>query len=74
MSFSQNGDWAIIVRQFQGFRLAEWQRAIEDPYLGIHLGQWPLSLTMSRTTFFFERFSLTPALSRWERENGRPMI
>jgi hypothetical protein len=31
-----------------------------------------LSLPMNRTRFSFERFSLTPALSRWERENDRP--
>ena len=30
-------------------------------------------LSMNRTTFSFERFSLTPALSRLERENNRPM-
>jgi hypothetical protein len=28
---------------------------------------------MNRTTFSFARLSLTPALSRWERENRRQM-
>ena len=28
---------------------------------------------MNRTRFSFGRFSLTPALSRWERENRRPI-
>jgi hypothetical protein len=32
------------------------------------------SLTMNRTRFSFERFSLTPALSRWERGNDRLMV
>jgi hypothetical protein len=32
------------------------------------------SLPMNRTRFSFERFSLTPALSRWERENYRQMV
>jgi hypothetical protein len=30
-------------------------------------------LSMNRT-FLFERFSLTPALSRWEREDRRPIV
>ena len=30
--------------------------------------------SMNRTTFSFERFSLTPALSRLERENCPPMV
>jgi hypothetical protein len=29
---------------------------------------------MNGTRFSFERFSLTPALSRWERENYRQMV
>jgi hypothetical protein len=33
-----------------------------------------LSLPMNRTRFSFERLSLTPALSRWERENCRQMV
>jgi hypothetical protein len=32
-----------------------------------------LFLPMNRTTCSFERLSLAPALSRWERENGRLM-
>jgi hypothetical protein len=31
-------------------------------------------LSMNRAIFSFERFSLTPALSRWERENNLPMV
>jgi hypothetical protein len=31
-------------------------------------------LPMNRTRFSFERFSLTPALSRWERENRRQVV
>jgi hypothetical protein len=29
---------------------------------------------MNRTTFSFERFSLTPTLSQRERENNRPIV
>jgi hypothetical protein len=29
---------------------------------------------MNRMAFSFERFSLTPALSRWERENNIPIF
>jgi hypothetical protein len=33
-----------------------------------------LKFTMERMTFSFERFSLTPALSRQERENNPPIF
>jgi hypothetical protein len=33
-----------------------------------------LELSMNRIKFSLERFSLTPALSRWERENYSPMV
>jgi hypothetical protein len=29
---------------------------------------------MNRVTFLLGQFSLTPALSRWERGNRRPMV
>ena len=32
------------------------------------------TLSMNGTTFSYERFSLTPALSRKERENNFPMV
>ena len=51
-----------IFRPFQNMRLLEMDS----------VSIWVLSMNQCR--FWFGQFSLTPALSRWERGNRRPMV